>query len=135
MHAFNQSAPAHAASLAFLNKHLEDPKFAISEFVLMELYVLLRNPSVFPTPATAEQAVNVVKELRENPYWTLLKGTADVSDKVWSTAASMQFPRRAVFDARLAYSLAAEGVKHFATRNMRDFARFGAFEVFDPTEE
>lgn len=45
------------------------------------------------------------------------------------------FPRRAIFDARLAYTLAAEGVTRFATRNVRDFQRFGAFEVFDPLVE
>ncbi len=85
-----------------------------------------------PSPLPPGDAVDLIMELRANPYWTILPTTQDVSTKVWAVARQPQFPRRAIFDARLAHSLAAEGVKMFATRNVTDFQRFGLFDVFDP---
>ena len=132
LYAYNASAPEHEAALRFLRRHLEDPDFGISEFVLAEFYNLIRNPAVVKPAFSPGAAVLLVDELRTNPHWTILKGTVDVSDQVWQVAATRDFPRRAIFDARLAYSLAAEGVTRFATRNVAEFRRFGAFEVFDP---
>ena len=46
-----------------------------------------------------------------------------------------RFPDRKgilVFDAALAVTLQAKGVKTFHTRNTRDFRDFGVFEVVDP---
>lgn len=134
-YAHNAAAPEHPKALAFLTAHLEDPDFALSELVLFEFYNLVRNPAVFPKPLSAPKAVQTVAELRANPYWTILKATTDVSDAIWTVAATPQFPRRAIFDARLAYSLAAEGVTRFATRNVTDFSRFNAFESFNPLAE
>ena len=135
LYAHNPRMPERVAALGFLNNRKDDPDFAISEFVLVEFYNLLRNPAVLPSPFSALAAVAKIEELRANPHWTILKGAADVSDQVWRVAATPDFPRRAIFDARLAYSLAAEGVTRFATRNVADFRRFGAFEVFDPLAE
>lgn len=134
VYAYNADAEEHGRALRFLSENLENPDFALSEFVLVEFYNLLRNPAVFRTPLSAADAVAKVQELRSNPYWTLLKGTADVSDAIWSVAATDEFPRRAIFDARIAYSLAAEGVTRFATRNVGDFQHFGLFDVFDPLD-
>ena len=132
VYAYNEMAPEHGAAFRFLASHLQDDRFALSELVLIEFYVLIRNPAIFPDPASASRAVSVIQELRSNPFWTILKGTVDVSDPMWAAAASRSFPRRGIFDARLAYSLAAEGVTRFATRNVSDFEGFGVFEVFDP---
>jgi len=132
LYAYNVRVPEHTRALAFLQAHLEDDNFALSEFALVEFYVLVRTPALFPRPRTATEATNLVQELRSNPYWRILKATTDVSDLVWHAAAVEQFPRRAIFDARMAYSLAAEGVTRFATRNVGDFERFDAFEVFNP---
>lgn len=100
--------------------------------MLIELYVLLRNPAVFPKPLAPSEAVIAIDALRSEHGWTVLKGAVEISDAIWSVAMLPNFPRRAIFDARLAYSLAAEGVTRFATRNVADFRRFGAFEIFDP---
>lgn len=131
-YAYSSRSAEHEKAVTFLRSHLESEDFAISEYVLTEFYNLLRNPAVMSKPLSPREAVDRVMELRNNPNWTLLKATRDVSDRVWKEAAKPQFPRRAIFDARLAYSLAAQGVKRFATRNVADFQRFGLFEVFDP---
>jgi len=135
VYALNSSAPEHSRASRFIAKHLVNREFVLSEFVLFELYVLLRNPKVFMRPLIAHEAVEQIIELKSNPYWTIVKGTNDVSDFVWTVAALDAFPRRAIFDARLAFSLWQEGVTLFATRNVSDFTRFEVFEVFDPISE
>lgn len=132
VYAYNFDSPEHPSAIQYLTNHLEDTDVAISEYVLVEFYNMIRNAVVMPTPFTPAEAVEKVMELRLNPNWTLLRTTVDVSDGVWSVAKQPQFPRRAIFDARLAHSLAAAGVKRFATRNVADFKRFGLFDVFDP---
>lgn len=134
VHAVNSGSPDHDWANAFIASHLANQEFAISEYVLTEMYVLLRNPVVMPKPLSAPDAVNLIMQFRLNKSWTLLKTTSDNSESIWKEAAKPQFPRRAIFDARLAYSLAAQGVKRFATRNIADFQRFGLFEVFDPIQ-
>ena len=132
-YAYNEDAPEHERARGFLTSHLKDPEFAISEFALVEFYNLLRNPRVFPRPLSPSDAVDLVQELRHNVYWRRIDGRIDVSEKIWRVARMPDFPRRAIFDARLAYSLAAEGVTRFATRNLGEFRRFDVFETFDPT--
>ena len=127
-YALNPDVPEHERALRFLSDRAEDRTFAVSELVLIELYSLLRNVAILRRPLSPLQAVEGIERLRSNPHWTILKGAVDVSEQVWRVAATRDFPRRAIFDARLAYSLAAEGV----TRNVGDFRRFDAFEVFDP---
>ncbi|CAN5519569.1 type II toxin-antitoxin system VapC family toxin [soil metagenome] len=132
VYAHNVAAPEHPKALAFLTAHLEGRDFALSKLILLEFYNLLRNPAVFPRPLSATDAVETIQNLRNNPYWTILKATTDVSDAIWTVAADPSIGRRAIFDARIAYSLAAEGVKRFATRNVTDFDRFATFVSFDP---
>jgi toxin-antitoxin system PIN domain toxin len=135
VYALHRQSPEHATASAFIRDHLQDDSFAISEHVLAELYNLLRNPSVFTSEGSAKDATEIIQYFRGNPYWTVLRGDADIWNQVWRAAAQPDFPRRAVFDARLAFSLAADGVTRFATRNTKDFARFNVFDVFDPIND
>jgi predicted nucleic acid-binding protein len=132
VHAFDPTSEHYDKAHEFLVKNLRNRNFALSEFVLQEFYLLLRNQTVFVRPLGAPQAAAQIQELRANPYWTVLKGTTDVSEQIWSVAKTPQFPRRAIFDARIAYSLAAEGVTRFATNNLKDFGRFEVMELFNP---
>jgi len=130
----NEDAAEYERTNAFLAANLRNKNFAVSELVFLELYVSLRNPAIFPRPLSAAKAAGVIQALRSNPHWKILNSRSDTWDQVWSVASQTDFPRHAIFDPRLAYSLAADGVTQFATRNLRDFHRFNTFEVFDPTE-
>ena len=52
--------------------------------------------------------------------------------EIWSRASAVSFPRRAVIDARLAYTLRHHGVREFATRNTRDFEGYGFERLVNP---
>jgi hypothetical protein len=42
---------------------------AVCELVLMELYVLLRNPAVLSKPLDSSDAVAMIQTFREHPTW------------------------------------------------------------------
>ncbi len=99
VYAYNTASPEHPSALRFLTENLTNPDFAISELILVEFYVLVRNAALFPKPLSSREAALLVDELRSNRFWTVLKDTSDVSDLIWGACASSELPRRAVFDA------------------------------------
>ena len=50
LHAFNEDSPSHAAAYAWLTSIQDNEAVAISEFILAELYGLLRNSAVLKHP-------------------------------------------------------------------------------------
>lgn len=132
LYALNRDAPEHGAARAFLEARNDDDSFVLSELVLVELYVLLRNPSVVTHPLGAKEAAGVVDGFRTHPRWQLVDHAPEVMDDVWKLAARPGFSRTRIFDARLAASLRHHGVTEVATRNVKDFRAFGFRRVFDP---
>ena len=105
------------------------------ELVLIELYVLLRNPAVLKNPLDAPDAAALVQTFRQHPGWTLMDypgDTPSVMAEVWRFAAQPGVGRRVEFDARLALTLRHHGVTEFATRNQAHFTPFGFTRVWNP---
>ena len=127
------SAPMHKEALAFLNSIAECPDVVVSELVLTEFYLLLRNEKILETPLSASEAVAECQIFRAHPRWQLVD-SAEVMKEVWPIAASEGFARRRIFDVRLAKSLQAHGVKEFATANVRDFEGLGFRKVWNPLQ-
>jgi len=131
LYALNRDCSEHASARGFLEACASRADVAIAELVLVELYVLLRNPAVVRQPLAAPAAADLCQAFRRHPRWALLD-SADVMDRVWEAAARPGVARRHVFDARLAHTLLEGGVTELATRNTRDFEGFGFARVFDP---
>jgi toxin-antitoxin system PIN domain toxin len=131
LYALNRDCPEHAPARGFLEACAARADVAIAELVLVELYVLLRNPAVVRRPLEAPAAAGLCQVFRRHPRWALLD-SAEVMDRVWQAAARPGAARRHVFDARLAHTLLDHGVTELATRNTRDFEAFGFARVFDP---
>jgi toxin-antitoxin system PIN domain toxin len=131
LYSLNRDCPEHAAARSFVEACSSRSDVAIAELVLVELYVLLRNPAVVRQPLEAGEAASLCQAFRRHPRWALVD-TATVMDRVWAAAARPAAPRRHIFDARLAHTLLENGVSEFATRNTRDFDGFGFERVFDP---
>lgn len=133
--ALASGCPGHRQARAFLEERSDDPEFSLSELVLVELYVLLRNPVIPQRPLSPEEAVGIVQSLRSNPRWDILDypgPAARVMDAVRERAAAPGFARRRIFDARLALTLRHHGVTSFATANEKDFAGFGFERLWNP---
>ena len=102
----------------------------VRELVLVELYVLLRNPSVFKKPLSSTRAAEICKAYRQNPKWWLVEN-APVMESVWEKVNRPGFPRRRIFDIRLALTLKHHGVTALATGNIKDFQDLGLHRVWE----
>jgi toxin-antitoxin system PIN domain toxin len=136
LYSLNQDCAEYNDARAFFASLPTAPAtVAICELVLIELYVLLRNPAVLKNPLDPADAVSLIQIFRQHPAWILIDYPGDnstVMDEVWRLAAQPNIGRRIVFDARLALTLRHHGVTEFATRNQTHFADFGFTRVWNP---
>lgn len=131
------SNPFHPPAAAFLEEVGVRDDVALSELVLLELYILLRNPAVLARPLDAAEAVAVCQAFRAHPRWQVLglPGESRVfHDAFWPRLATPGFARRRAFDWRMALSLLQQGVDELATVNTRDFDGFGFRRVWNPLD-
>lgn len=133
-HSFNKSSPFHSKAMDFLTSNAQNRDFAVCELVLVEFYVLLRNPVVIKKPLNSLKAVEVCRTYRKNRAWRVLDYPGNLMNKIWDSAAQPGSPRRAIFDVRLAFTLRYHGVTEFATRNIKHFTGFGFSRVWNPLE-
>lgn len=135
LYAFNASAPWHPQAASFLADLHAREDVVVSELVLVELYTLLRNPAVVERPLNPLEAARVIAAYRSHPRWRLHGFPADslsLHDSLWTTAGRPDFARRRIYDARLALTLVQQGVREFATVNVKDFESFGFRRVWCP---
>ena len=136
LYSLNQDcAEYHDARVFFASLPVAPGAVAICELILIELYVLLRNPAVLKNPLDPTDAVSIIQQFRQHPNWKLIDypgDTSSVMDEVWRWAGQPNMGRRVVFDARLAFTLRHHGVTEFATRNEAHFAGFGFARVWNP---
>ncbi len=127
--------PNHAAAASFLDSLEHRDDVVISEFVLLELYNLLRNVSVTPKQISAEEAVDVCQSFRMHPHWRLVGFPGEsrrLHDQLWQRLRERNFARRRLYDLRTALTLVKSGVTEFATVNTKDFAGIGFKRVWNP---
>lgn len=134
-HAFNADSPHHETAHLWLSSLQRDENVAISEFILTELYGLLRNPAVLQRALSADDAVAVIQAYRSHPRWRLIGFPVDsrpLHDALWQKATAKNFAFRRLYDARSALTMTAQGVTEFATANVKDFEGFGFRRVWNP---
>lgn len=68
-YAFNADATEHNAAQAFIETESLREDVILSEFVLSEFYVLLRNPTLLNQPLSSGEAVDVIQTYRRHPLW------------------------------------------------------------------
>lgn len=137
LYSFCEASPHHVQASAFLKTLAPRDDVALSEFVLSEVYLHLRNPAVLEVPLTPEEAVAVIQEYREHPRWRVLgfpRRSRDLHAALWKAAAETDFPRRRIYDLRTALCLQAFDVTEFATANVKDFEGTGFARVWNPLQ-
>ena len=133
LYAANPDSPHHdAAARFFATLSAERTEFATCEFVLVEIYMLLRNAAVLRNPLGSSDAAAFCDRLRCNPRWQHVDYLADVSGQLWQWAQTTTSGCRRIVDARLALTLRHHGVTEFATANVGDFEEFGFDRVWNP---
>ncbi|MCB2263976.1 MAG: PIN domain-containing protein [Candidatus Thiosymbion ectosymbiont of Robbea hypermnestra] len=134
LYAQNRDCPENERAFEFVVSYGKRKDVVLCELVLVELYILLRNPSVLQYPLPANQAADVCRAYRQNPRWHLVEN-APVMDQVWALASQPDYPRRRIFDARIALTLLHHGVTELATANVKDFGGFGFHRVWNPLRD
>ncbi len=135
LYAYSEAAPEHDRALAFIAAQSRNKIVALSEFVLTEFYLLLRNPVVLKKPLSAQDAVQVIQSYRQHPIWKTLgfpPTSREIHTDLWQQAATPGIARRRIYDTRTALCLRAFGVTEFATANVKDFDGFGFKKVWNP---
>ena len=135
LYSYSEASPHHAAARQFLETMSPREDVALSEFILTEFYLHLRNPAVLDHPLSAPEAVAVIQTYRQHPRWKILgfpPGSRELHAALWQRAAESAFARRRIYDTRTALSLIAFGVTDFATANEKDFGDFGFKRVWNP---
>lgn len=134
-HAFNRDSPSHKEAHAWVSSVQGLDDVVVSEFVLAELYGLLRNPAVVEHPLLPDDAVDVIQTYRTHPRWRLIGFPAEgraLHDALWQKARAPGFAFRRLFDVRSALSMIAQGVTELATVNVKDFDELGFQRVWNP---
>jgi toxin-antitoxin system PIN domain toxin len=131
LYAQNADCAEYAGATGFLSACASRSDVVLCELVLVELYMLLRNPAVVLRPLGAKAATEVCQAYRSHPRWRLVE-SAPVMEHVWRLAKGEAFARRRIIDARLARTLQHHGVTELATVNTRDFAGLGFARVWNP---
>ncbi len=132
---YHEASPHHAKAHAFVASLSQRDDVALSEFVLSEVYLHLRNPAVLHVPLSSADAVAVIQSYRQHPRWRVLgfpPRSRDIHAALWQAAATPGFARRRIYDLRTALCLQAFGVTHFATANVKDFENTGFAKVWNP---
>lgn len=127
----NADCPENGAARGFLQEIAGSQDVVICELVLVELYILLRNPAVLPRALGPGDAAATCRAYRSNPLWRLVEN-APVMEKVWAVAGDAGFARRRIIDLRLALTLQHHGVTRLATANVKDFEGLGFEHVWNP---
>ena len=133
LYAANPESPHHAAARRFFEEEaVGKQRFLLCGLVLVELYMQLRNPTVFRRPKSAREATVFCNALRTNPVWEFGDYEPDVARPLWEWAARTRTGFRHIIDARMAFTLRHHGVTHFATANIGHFEGFGFERVWNP---
>ena len=133
LYSLNPASEWHDGAVSFLRQNfgVSSVRVAITDYVLVELYIHLRNPVVMARPLSAAAARDLVTSYWKIPNVMRIEN-ATVMDEVWALAGGKNFARRRIFDARLALTLRHGGVTHLATSNVKDFQGWGFEKVWNP---
>lgn len=135
LYCYSEASPHYAGARQFIESVSLREDMALSEFVLTEFYLLLRNPSVLAEPLSAPEAVAVIQSYRRHPRWKTFgfpPASRELHATLWEHAATSGIARRRIYDTRTALCLRAFGVGEFATANVKDFEGFGFSKVWNP---
>ena len=132
IHAFDVRSPRNTAARDFLERQSGNANFVVCELVLVELYMALRNPSVFERPMNAGESAKVCTGLCASNGWQLVDYHHAIRKNLWRMAEDDATAFRQIIDARLGLVLKFNGVEEFATVNVKHFRAVNFNRLWNP---
>ena len=96
LYSYSEASPHHAGAKAFLESLSQRDDVALSEFVLSEVYLHLRNPAVLEKPLSPAEAVAVIQSYRQHPRWQVIgfpPRSRDIHTALWKAAMNKVAPK------------------------------------------
>lgn len=84
VYASDPDSPNHESARRFLGSCGDG--FVVSQLILVELYMLLRNSAVFKNPYSAKEAAGYCQALSRSPKWRCVDYDPAVTKKLWQWA-------------------------------------------------
>lgn len=133
LYAVNSDCIEHADARALVDSALAVPAdWIVADQVYIELYRLLRSPTVLERPLDATDATDVIEYYRNHSGWGRCSWDIAYFERLVEHLRSSRISAAGVFDVVLATTLQDAGVTTLYTRNNRDFTYLGWFEVINP---
>lgn len=131
VYAFNASAPAHQAALAWWTRQMNGHRrIGIAWPVLQGFVRLLTSPRIVAEPYTIQEVFAFLEEWWARPHVLRLEPTDAVYREYRDLCLHHSLSASTTTDALIAaYALAHDGVLH---TNDRDFSRFTALRLVNP---
>jgi uncharacterized protein len=134
VYAANADSPLSHRARNYLQELGGRGDVVVCELMLVELFLKLCNPRIFPNPFSPQEAAEHCGVYRDNRNWKLVD-SAPVMPDVWKQVKGRSFAFRRIIDVRLGLTLRHHGVTRFATTNVKDFGGLGFEKVWNPLSD
>ena len=134
-YAFHSGCRENGAARDYLGRVAKDADFLICELVLIELYVLLRNPKLIDRPLTPPEAAGYCQSPAAQPEvgHHRLSGRLDGSGLAHVRRTWVRLPGKSSTHDSL-WPCSITGVVEFATRNTAHFEPYGFDLLLNPID-
>jgi predicted nucleic acid-binding protein len=95
LYSYAVDSPFHEAARNFVESLADRQNVALTEFIPIEFYLLLRKPAVLQNPLAAPDAAAVIGSCRKHPLWKTLEfppRSREFHDQLWKQARSVISP-------------------------------------------
>lgn len=138
VYAFDKESPFHAASRTLVLRAADGAwheRLCTTPQVLAEFFAVVTNPRRVFHSRTPDEALAAVEYLTALPNLVLLPVPVDVVSRWISLVQVNQLAAARVFDAQLAATMLANGVRRIYTFDRAHFECFAGIEVATPTSK
>ncbi len=127
VYAINTSSPKHAAAQNFLNKN--NKSLVIAHQNILESLRVLTHPK-FSSPMSATDALAAITAIGDS--CRIITPDLSASYLAIELIKQQQITGNQIFDAYLAATALAAGLRAIATDNARDFQKFAGVQIINP---
>ncbi len=135
VYAMDETSAFHAASRKVVLRACDtaaEERLCVTPQVLAELFAVVTNPKRVRRPRTSAEALIAVEQFLALPNLSVLPVPVDVVSRWIALARTHELSASRVFDAQLAATALANGVKRIYTYDRAHFACFNAIEIVTP---
>jgi len=137
VYALDQESPFHSAARTLLLRAADtawQERLCVTPQVLAEFFAVVTNPRRVRSPRSPEEALRALEQFIALPNLTVLAVPVDVVSRWVPLVRAHRLGASRVFDAQLAATIVANGVRRIYTFDRAHFECFAELEVITPQQ-